>query len=194
MDIPVVLIKLRDYLLWFGPAYLIAIGLGAASEVVIRRLLARYPATAEAPRKSTHAASTPLTSVEPNLVLVVWLRIVGRLDPPHCVPLQLYLWASIWAQSVSWLPLLVTAQLGWALSILRLGFALIMASLLAALVPLIVPGGRALSIEIAHVDEGLPAPMPPIEWWRAFQRRFNESSNGLALAADRAHNAGRSPN
>lgn len=183
MDVPVVLIKLREYLLWFGPVYLIAISLGAVSEVIMRRLLGLPSADAEVPQKGGPTARNPLTSINPNLVLLGWLRLAGRLDPSQRVPLQLYLWASLTAQSVSWVALLVTAQFGWALSLLMLGFALMMASLLATLAPLIIPGGRALSFEIAHAGDGSPAPKLHVEWWRAFQRRFNESSNGLILAA-----------
>lgn len=200
MDLPVVLIKLRDYIFWFGPAYLVAIGLGAASELLIRHFLA-LPAE-EAPKRPAKRPGQPgeppdnIPSVRSNLFLESWLRLgMGRRSVfqqlPEHVSLPLYIWASIVSPSASWLAVIVTAQLSWALAIARLGLALIMASLLAALVPFVVRGRdevRLLSrgeVGVAETNEtGLPRYSAHLrQWGRAFQRRFAETSDGFLLAA-----------
>jgi|GEM_PF-4814164 len=184
MDIPVVLIKLRDYLLWFGPAYLVAIGLGAVAEVALRRIQALSTPAGAAQREAAHPGKVDTT--ERHLLLDIWLRglrVTGRTKSSHDMPLHLYIWSSVTAHSFSWLALLVTAQISLALALLRLGFALIMASLLGALVPLFVSDREAYNTESPRSSEGVRAGLPHLEWWRAFQKRFSESSNEFVLAA-----------
>jgi hypothetical protein len=54
MDLSVALIKVRDYLFWFGPAYLLALALAGALEVMLRRRL-HLPPRQSAPRREARA-------------------------------------------------------------------------------------------------------------------------------------------
>lgn len=189
MDLPVALIKLRDYIFWFGPAYLVAIGLGAASELLIRHFLA-FPAE-EAPKRLGQPGAPPdnIPSVGSNLFLEAWLRlgrrpVIERL--PANVSLPFYVWASMVSRSTSWLAVIVTAQMSWALAIARLGLGLLMASLLAALIPFVVRGQgvvRLLSWGALH-EADAPRFLEYVrQWGRAFQRRFADTSDAFLFAA-----------
>ena len=183
MDLPVVLIKLRDYLLWFGPAYLVAISLGAVAEVALRRLQALSAPAEVAQRETAHLRNPANAATTERQLLDILPGLIGRQKPSHDLPLHLYIWSSVTSHSLSWLALLVMAQISWALALLRLGFALIMASLLGALVPLFVADNQASNIESPRSSVAELRVLPHIEWWRAFQKRFSESSNEFVLAA-----------
>ncbi len=170
MDLPVVLIKFRDYVLWFGPAYLLAIGLGAASEVVLRRWL-KLPLS-----KESSGRDAPL-------LYGVWWHIGGRSASACRVPLNLYIWLTVTSEALSWIALLVTAALSWPLSLLRLGAVFILASLLALLVPLLPLANKERFVLIHDSVEYVTELPPYIEWWRGVSFRFGNSSNSLLLGA-----------
>src|SRR5213593_3028961 len=100
MDLPVVLIKLRDYILWFGPAYLLAIGLGAALEVALRRLL----------RQSTNVEGL---APDGDLLYIVCWYLWSRAPEPRPVSLGLYIWLEVASHAVGWVPILTIGALSW---------------------------------------------------------------------------------
>lgn len=172
MDLPVVLIKIRDYLFWFGPAYLLAISLGAATEVFLKRLLgspisanpSQYTATPSSLWSYLRYSSSRLLSSQPRTM-------------------RSYIWAAIISQSISWPALLMTAALSWPLSMLRLGLTLILGSLLAAAVPYFAGNVKIAPVNTAPgVQETGNAPIHR-EWWGLFKRRFSKSIDDLALGA-----------
>lgn len=155
-------------------------------------------------------ASVPPPAIEPGLFLDVWLQGQGMgrkgkrkqagYARPSEVPLQLYVWASLTSHSASWVALLVAAQISWPLAILRLGLALVLASLLASIVPLLSPASQEVNLRLSTVGSSghgqppppdyapalaaSPSPVSPVaQWWSLFQRRFTESVNTLLLAA-----------
>lgn len=169
MDLPVVAIKLRDYLLWFGPAYLLAIAIGAAAEVALRRLL-KPTVTIEGP-----------TSNEANLLYNTWLYVAGYPGSPHQVTLSLYLWLEATSRSLSLVSLLVTAALSWPLALIRIGSGLILASLLAASVPALV--ARRNFECVVSTEEAIGSSSLRNQWWQALKQRFDKTSNSLVLGA-----------
>lgn len=170
MDIPVAVIKLRDYALWFGPAYLLALALGAATEVLFRRLLALPAATLSTGGLLQAAALPALT----------------RMFPSGAVPARLVLWLELVSASTTWLALIMTAALSWPLSLLRIGSALIIAALLAAVVPIFLPMAKNAQPEQSAPPGALaPAALPevalPRQWWRLFWARFDATNNAAIL-------------
>lgn len=167
MDIPVAVIKLRDYALWFGPAYLLALALGAATEVLFRRLLALPAAT----------LSTG------GLLQTAALPVLTRMFPSGAVPARLLLWLELVSASTTWLALIMTAALSWPLSLLRIGSALIVSALLAAIVPALLP--LATNAQPVPPDVPAPAALPevalPRQWWRLFWARFDATNNAAIL-------------
>lgn len=184
MDLPVVLIKLRDYILWFGPAYLLAVGLGSALEVVVRRLLSLPHRRVDQTGKEPDGTSA-LHAMDANLLLQIWWHAAGRPLPAWKLPAQVYLWLALTTHSLSWTSLFMTAALSWPLSALRLGVALIMASLLSLLLPVFAslkplilrPGPPELS-DIPVRSTRLLA-----QWWHTARLGFWAGSNSLLLGA-----------
>ncbi|MEO6456890.1 MAG: hypothetical protein ABIO92_01240 [Chloroflexia bacterium] len=173
MDLPVVLIKLRDYIFWFGPVYLIAIALGATAELALTR------------RLGLNISGEGSASAHAGLLHRLWWYLAGRPLSPPPLSFRLYIWLGVSSRSLSWVALLMTAALSWPLSLLRIGAALILASLLAALVPLFVSAkssqGTAAPI-FAHEFVG-PGPSVAADWWRALKQRFDQSINDVTLGA-----------
>lgn len=173
MDLPVVLIKLRDYLLWLGPIYLLAVSLEAVLETLLRSRFGMSPPLGAAPGH--------------RLALLAWpgegrgAVLSGRQS------LRLDIWATVSARSVSLSALLLTGALSWPLSLLRLGLSLIVASLLAAFMPAIAGGTATTELALLPV-----APPPPAQagslralftqWWQIFKARFEVTSNGLLVS------------
>lgn len=178
MDLPVVAIKFRDYIFWFGPIYLAAIALGAASEVILRRVL------------EPQLADEPSVLGELGLLYALWQRVTGPSSTPHRLSPRLYLWLALSSRSIAWMPLLMTAALNWPLSLLRLGTMLILASLLATLLPPTFArrdallgglGGSPASKSTTAV--GISRAPLYVQWWQTFGKRFAKTSNGLVLGA-----------
>ncbi len=173
MDLPVVLIKLRDYIFWFGPVYLIAIALGATAEVaLVRRLRLNISGEGLAP---AHA----------GLLHRLWWYLSGRPLSPPPLSFRLYIWLGVSSRSLSWVALLMTAALSWPLSLLRIGAALVLASVLAAVVPLIVPAKSSQETAAPTVSREFTGPRPSAaaDWWRALKQRFDQSINDVTLGA-----------
>ncbi len=189
MDLPVVLIKVREYIFGFGPAFLLALSLGAVAELLVRRLL-RLREPGVGPQTQT---DLPIFSI--------WQRVSGSYGGQMRITLPLFIWLSVSGQALSLVALLVTAALSLPLALLRAGTTLLLASLLAALVPLLtrkeatnVRGSTALlySAETvrrkaapdrtAQMKEGKVALVSlPVEWWRSLRQRYSLLSNSVFI-------------
>ena len=196
MDLPVAVIKIRDYILIFGPAYILAVLVGAAIEVAINSRSS--PAVrAEAGADGDNAFLQPKRyNVAGSL-----MQVLGYDPRDRVVPLAVYLWVQSVSASFSWLVLLLTAALSWPLALLRLGFVLVAGALLAVVVPLLA---NVRHVEWDRVRDGGPeggegkkgkgkgngsesngsAPAPlHVLLWRAVNARISDSSNGALLGA-----------
>lgn len=175
MDLPVVLIKFRDYIFWFGPAYLVALLLSATTEVILRRTLKLPPAGGEGKQ----------TQPEADLLPALWERLSVSIDARQPLSLRLYIWLTVMSASASWVALLMTGVLSWALSLLRIGIAFIFAAALATLVPLVAGSRKELQAAAPGRIGDTPTPAPPIhiEWWRALNYSFSKSSNQVIAGA-----------
>lgn len=174
MDLPVILIKVRDYLFWFGPAYLLAISLGAATEVVLGRLL-RPPSTANPSQQQAGRRG-------PSSLWSYFRYSSNRLLAPQPLTMRSYIWAAIISRSVSLPALLMTAALSWPLSLLRIGVTLILGSLLAAAVPYFAGNVKVAPAVAPGALETANSPAHK-KWWGLFKRRFSKSIDDLALGA-----------
>ncbi len=183
MDIPVALIKLRDYALWFGPAYLLALILGTTMEVILRRLLLRLPT-------ATLSAASPVSSGDAlrrkdssEMSQILWGTIVGRIFPQGNLPFRLLLWLELISTSTTWLALLMTGALSWPLSLLRVGATLIISALLAAVVPTLVPKVKDREVAPRSLQASNEAPDDALhkQWWRTFSERFDATNNTAIL-------------
>lgn len=186
MDFPVVLLKIRDYVLWLGPIYLLAIGLDAATEVTLRRLFnlsIPQPQPKPATQVKGVASSTKGSAPQLNLFLEIWWRRTGRPGHTCVVAPQLYVWSIVVSQSVSWLTLLLIAALSWPLSVMRIGFALILASLFALLVPLFMGRQADFTFQLPIQDKDVQPASVAVAWWRVVQQRFEVTSNAFLLGA-----------
>lgn len=199
MDVPVALIKLRDYALWFGPAYLLALVLGTTSEVIVRRLLRlssaaespASPASSRFPKPSeSHGAFVSSDDAQerknsPRLPRTLWSLMIGRMFPGGILPFRLLLWLELISTSITWLALVMTGALSWPLSLLRIGSTFIICAVLAAIVPIINPkvedGVVALGRE--QTDSQPPGNALHKQWWRTFSRRLDATSNSAILGA-----------
>ena len=219
MDLSVALIKVRDYLFWFGPAYLLALALAGVLEVMLRRRL-HLPPRQSAPRREARARTpaarrgAPATPAAPDghsgpaagglktseasgddskgdpgpesglLAEVLW-HLAGR-PLQWRAPLSLFVWLGVLDRSVTLTALLMTAALSWPLAVLRLGLALVFASLLAVLVPLLVPvpvrgaSGRSVNVSLARGPVRPPGSIAG-EWWHAVRERLDGTSNALLI-------------
>lgn len=196
MDVPVALIKLRDYALWFGPAYLLALVLGTTSEVIVRRLFrlssaVESPASPRFPKPSeSHDAFVSSDDAQerensPRLPRTLWSLMIGRMFPGGNLPFRLLLWLELISTSITWLALVMTGALSWPLSLLRIGSTLIICAVLAAIVPIINPKVDASVVALGReqTDSGPPGNALHKQWWRTFSTRFDVTSNSAILGA-----------
>ena len=179
MDWPVVLIKVRDYLLWFGPPYLLAVALGAAGAVALSRLWS-LPAALDG--EGGKPVSDQLSYAGRSLLFDAWRRASRHSSTPQRLPMALYVWLMLLSHSVTTVSILVTGALSWRIAALRLGLLLIGAAALALLLRPLLRNTAYLTL--GSLEEGTGGPRPGVirEWWRAVGHRFDQSSNGLALA------------
>ncbi len=167
MDLPVVLIKVREYIFGFGPAFLLALSLGAAAELLLRRLL-QLPEPKNARQEQKDL-----------LLFSIWRRVSGGSGREQRITLPLFIWLSVSGQAISLMALLVTAALSLPLALLRAGTTLLLASLLAALVPLLTRT-EAISVSLAPRRTGkVRLASLPAEWWRTFKQRYSLLSNSV---------------
>lgn len=186
MDLAVVLIKIRDYLLWFGPVYLVAICLGATVEVSIRRFF-NLPCLPGKPKDAPKGPKpAKIGPIESNLLFDLWWRFGasrGRTARGlNHIPLRLFVWLATTSHSLSWLTLLLTAALSWPIALARLGFALILASLLSTLAPFLV-SDQEVRFRTPRRTTDAPSTSFLVEWWNMVKSRFMESSNDMVLGA-----------
>lgn len=206
LDLPVAAIKIRDYLFVFGPAYIIALLVGATIEVALNS----RQAGGDQPVASALGATAPAQQKRFNVARAL-AGMFGYAPADGVVPLAVYLWVRSVTASFTWLGLLLTAALSWPLSFIRLGFVLVASGLLAVVVPHLVKvrhiewdrawagepenapgdsrrargaGKRKSSTGSKPVgnDAGSAAPLH-VQWWRAVNARVSESSNVALLGA-----------
>ena len=190
MDLPVLLLKFRDYLFWLGPFYLLAVALDSATALCVRRLL-HLPQLAERKTTELRQASATLgiasTLDSEGIVLQVVWHMAGRPSGAWRVSTRLYVWSTLVSRSVCWTSLLLTSLLGLPLSLMRLGFGVFMASLLSLLTPLLIDRSGGMGVMIVPVradpEEGASRPAVIREWWHSVQTRFEATADILLLGA-----------
>jgi hypothetical protein len=146
-DLAVLILKIRDYLVWLLPAYAGAILLTAALNLALARHAARPPG----------APATPPGPGTPTAWLLA--RLLGGGQPPGAV---LALWAATLSRALTPLALILTAAHDPLLAGLRLALALLLSAGVAAL------AGRATT-PAAGPDPPV-GPAPPagaLTWPRA---------------------------
>ena len=187
MDWPVVLIKLRDYLFWFGPPYLVALLLGAATEVTVRKLLRLTVYRGKEAKKQRSDVAAKSGSTVP-LAIALYRRLSSRSASPWQLPLEYYVWLSVLSQSLTWTALLVTGALSWPLTALRLPLSFFLASLLALLLRFALSKSESVAVPLQWASEedepgsvGLQQVLR--DWWMGVRQRFDASSNSLVLTA-----------
>lgn len=196
MDFPVLLLKFRDYLLWLGPLYLLALALDSATIICVRRLL-RLPIPPEPPERKKgkpRRASVSLgiaSALDSNaLVLQIAWHIAGRPQGAWRVSTRLYIWSALMSRSISWTGLLLASSVGWYFSIMRVGFSLLAASLLSLFAPILIARGGMNGViivpSISFTDEPENSDSRPgilREWWEFVQIRFTATGDVLLLGA-----------
>ncbi len=184
MDIPVALIKLRDYALWFGPAYLLALILGTTAEVILRRLVRLPTATFSASDASHVPSGDALGSKDSGeLPQTLWSPLMEGIFSQGNLPFRLLLWLELISTSTTWLALIMTGALSWSLSLLRVGMTLSISAVLAAVVPTLVP--KVKNREVApcslQASNEIPGNALHKQWWRTFSARFDATNNTAIL-------------
>lgn len=199
MDLPVLLLKLRDYVFWLGPLYLLSLALDAATTVFVRRLLnLPTPAEAETPAQRRTSAELGVSSALDSsaiILQVAWHR-AGRPSGAWRVSTRLYIWAALMSRSASWMALLMTSLLSLPLSVMRVGFGLLLASLLALLAPFLIDrvgvtrstssagrmGTMIVPVQASQTEGRSPGNILR-EWWQLALARLAATSDTLLIGA-----------